>query len=129
MPSYTKQYGDVIMSVTSVHVLDAELAKRVGIVGPYDFVNHGLRGYTEPDHFPITFRPSLCASDALMVAAEYDMRIEFRSSFADRQNGFVEIEWCGDSLRVDHNDERSDKLRAMCAAVMEMASRITEIPR
>lgn len=121
MPQYTKQKGDTQMTVTSIHLLDMELAKRVGIVSPYDFISHGLRGYTLPDRLPATFRPSLSACDALLVAAEMDMKISFEPDY-------VEVEWAGDSLRVSHDGARWMKLQAMCTAVMKMASHILEIP-
>lgn len=129
MPQYEKQQGEMKMTVTSIHVLDAELAKQIGIVGPYDFVRHGLRGFTTPDRLPITFRPSLSACDALLVAAEFNMQIEFAQELSNGRPGYVKIEWAGDVIAyVTHSNTREDKLRAMCDAVMKTASHILEIP-
>jgi len=121
MPQVNKGNKHTTMQIETLHVLDIELAKRVGIVGPYDFVNHGLRGYTSPDRWPTTFRPSLSACDALMVAASLNMHVQFQDRCVNAEND-------SGSSSHSHTGEIAEKLQAMCKAIMSLASITLDIP-
>lgn len=122
MPQVNKGNKHTTLHIETLHVLDIELAKRVGIVGPYDFVNHGLRGYSTPDRLPTTFRPSLSACDALMVAAALNMSVQFHDRCVNAENEQ------GITSHSHKGIELSDKTSAMCKAVMGLASISLSIP-
>lgn len=119
--SRTKR-NDTLIHVECMHVLDLELAKRLGFDGPFTYAKEGVSCHLKEEGFPITFSPRRNITDAIMVSSLLNLTIKMEetSAFISSNKADCLVEYAGNNIH--------HKLSAIRTGVMRVASLHLEIP-